>query len=124
MTAPVLERLPQYRAKLARPLGHSDQFKVSLRVEKNTPPLQGQGTSLSRPDHPKRLVVRRLQGRVYARGSSLLLSLDHYRLRHITSGSSASCTTTWASSTISALASNVPQIPSVLKCQPCLRYKT
>ena len=41
-----------------------------------------------------------------------------------TSGSSASCTTIWASLTTNVTASNVPLTPSVLKCQRCPRYKS
>ena len=40
------------------------------------------GTPLSRPAAPNRAVVRRLQGRVPARQSALLLSADDHRLRH------------------------------------------
>ena len=39
------------------------------------------GTALSRPDRAQRAVVRRLQGRVHARQSALLLSADDHRLR-------------------------------------------
>ena len=46
------------------------------------PRFKAQGTNLSQPLLPQRSVVRRLQRRVHARRSALLLPAHHHRLRH------------------------------------------